>query len=314
MTTPSTSNSTSCTLDHAAHLDECRPYVAATDPEAVDWRAAFARRHEQAEDRERQLAARIAELEAATDPLAAVTDAAKKLAELTGEGCNVQCCAWYHPGAVPSVNAQWMAYRVGQRGACYLAATCDEATDQVRADWAADRIETEDRLKAEQDAERRRAATRARDADDRLAIQVAERRRAFAADIAAASEADNTQAARLNERDAASRLTYPTADDRLAIIEAFVGAERSETEARLAREAVLSARLKAVAEEAGWDARIKAETLRPDREKLLAVAAAVEAIPVPEVSPASAATADKIRGRLADAAADIRFVVTSDMG
>jgi len=78
--------------------------------------------------------ARNTELEAATDPLAAVTAAATALATLTGDACYVQCCAWHHLIAGPEV--KWTAYRVGQSAAEYSGATCEEATAKVRADWA----------------------------------------------------------------------------------------------------------------------------------------------------------------------------------
>jgi len=77
---------------------------------------------------------------------------------------------------------------------------------------------------------------------------------------------------------------------------------RKETEERIAREAA-EAKAKAEREEA---ARLRAEALRPDREKLLGVAAAVRAIVVPEVSSDQAMKASKaVKGFLANAAAAI---------
>lgn len=84
---------------------------------------------------------------------------------------------------------------------------------------------------------------------------------------------------------------------------------RVETEARLAREAAAkeaAEKAKAAAEEA---ARLRAEALRPDREKLLSVAAAVAAIEVPAVSADASEPAKSIQQVLLQAAARIKSIV-----
>ena len=118
-------------------------YAIATGPTDINWRDAFARRHEQAEARERDLleqlatlTARIAELEADdASPMDIVCAAATELAELTGESCHVEASAWYHPTAARPISAEWHAYRAGQIPARYTGKTCEEATAKVRADW-----------------------------------------------------------------------------------------------------------------------------------------------------------------------------------
>jgi chemotaxis protein histidine kinase CheA len=86
-------------------------------------------------------------------------------------------------------------------------------------------------------------------------------------------------------------------------------AERAkiETEARIAREAE-EAKAKAAAAEL---ARLQAEALRPDKEKLLAVANAVGAIVIPEVSINAREAAGKVRNILCDAYKAIREISNS---
>jgi hypothetical protein len=88
-----------------------------------------------------------------------------------------------------------------------------------------------------------------------------------------------------------------------ARIEAAERAKR-ETEARIAREA-LEAKQR---EEAAEATRKRAEALRPDREKLLAVADAVLAVQVPQVSPEASRAAAKVADVLASAVGQIRAI------
>lgn len=85
---------------------------------------------------------------------------------------------------------------------------------------------------------------------------------------------------------------------------------RIETEARIAREAAAKLAAEKARAEAEEAARIKAEALRPDRDKLLAVAAAVNAIDIPELSsPAAGAAYAQVQAVLVDAERKIRFIV-----
>ena len=118
----------------------------APDPATVNWRAEYARLYDDAKtatfDCDKKIAAlmaRIAELEAAANPLASIIAAAAELAELTGESCHVSCSAWRHPAATHMNNAEWTAYRAGQTPASYKGMTREEAVAKVRADWAASR-------------------------------------------------------------------------------------------------------------------------------------------------------------------------------
>jgi len=91
-----------------------------------------------------------------------------------------------------------------------------------------------------------------------------------------------------------------------AKIKAVHDAKR-ETEERMAREAK-AAQEKAEAEEA---ARQRAEALRPDREKLLSVVAAVVAIDIPEVSPLGEDSAKQIKMVLRDACGKIHSIINN---
>lgn len=152
-------------------------------------------------------------------------------------------------------------------------------------------------VKAEND---RRAAQDKLDAE-RRAVE-AEQRRLADLETARKHEEELTKA-RL-DAEIASKKAAAEAAERASV----------ETEARLAREAEAKAtaeRAKAEAEEA---ARQKAAALRPDREKLEGVVAAIRAITIPVVSEAAQAAAEKIAERLDEAQADIQYIINTKLG
>lgn len=83
--------------------------------------------------------------------------------------------------------------------------------------------------------------------------------------------------------------------------------ERIEAEAKAAREAE-EAKAEAAAEEA---AKAHAEALRPDREKLLSVAAAIDAVEIPRVSTEMAGTVQAITKIISQAVTEITLAVHS---
>ena len=157
-----------------------------------------------------------------------------------------------------------------------------------------------EKLEAERKAmEAERAAEQARQKAEQDRID-AERRTVEAeqkrlADIAAAEQKRlaDAETARLRKIE----------DDRIAAEAAE--RVRIETEQRIAREEE-AARAKAAKKEA---ARLRAEALRPDHEKLLAVADAVAAITIPEVSVEATNVAEQIGELLASTEINIRAIV-----
>jgi hypothetical protein len=191
-----------------------------------------------------------------------------------------------------------------------------------------ERIKEEARLKAEAEAKARQEAEEARlrairEAEEaRLkAIRDAEEARLRAEREALDAERQAMEAKQKAEQEKiiAERQAIEAERKRLADIEAArlraieedrirkEAAERAvkETEARIAREAE-QARLQAEAIEAE---RVRKETLRPDREKLLAVADAVAAIQVPTVSEDADGAAILIHEVLMQGAERIRSIV-----
>ncbi len=151
------------------------------------------------------------------------------------------------------------------------------------------------RLRAEEDA-RRQAES------DRLAAERAELDR-----IREAQEAEAANLAAERQRlvdEEAARVR--AAEVEQARVEAAEQA-RIATEQRIAREAE-QAKARAEAEAAE---RARVEALRPDREKLLAVAHAVAQMAVPSVSPAAAAARHQVMDVLEKAAAEIQRVANS---
>lgn len=190
----------------------------------------------------------------------------------------------------------------------------------------------EDAYEAEKErirnAERLRLEAEQRAKEEAEAARVKAEQEAEAAKIKALQEAENArlkaEADRLAEQQRKideERRVIEAEKKRLADIEAErlreietqrrekEAAERAkiETEQRIAREAE-AAKTKAAAEEA---ARIKAEALRPDREKLLAVAAAVNAIDIPEVSADALAARLLVRSALGDCSKKISSIANN---
>jgi chromosome segregation ATPase len=148
------------------------------------------------------------------------------------------------------------------------------------------------RLKAEQDAERERLRVEREKLDaERKAMEAAQ------AKIDAERLAQEAEKRRLEQIES----------NRLHAAE--VERTRVETEARIAREAAEKIeRERAAAAKAEAD-RLRIESLRPDREKLLAVAEAVAAIDVPEVSGVAEPVAIQVRASLSQAVQRIRSLV-----
>lgn len=170
----------------------------------------------------------------------------------------------------------------------------EQAVDQEK-----ERIANAARLKAEAEEQAKRDAEAARIKAEQDAEN--ERLRAEREELArraAAMEAD--------------RARMKAAQDKLEAERQAVHAEKLrlvETAARLAREAKeKEAREKAEAE-AEEAARVRAEALRPDREKLLAVADAVRAIVVPGVSDEAEEAYIAVKEVLFDAEQSIRQAV-----
>jgi myosin heavy subunit len=172
-----------------------------------------------------------------------------------------------------------------------------EQEARAKAEAEAVRLKAEqDRIKAEQEAEAKRLqAEREKLASERAAIEAehtrllqmeAERMRVIAAEQKrlADIEAERIRAEQMER----------------AKVEAAEKA-RKETEERIARNAA-EAKAKAEREEA---ARVRAEALRPDREKLLGVAAAIRAVVIPSVSADLQEIARKIKAAIDNAASQV---------
>lgn len=162
------------------------------------------------------------------------------------------------------------------------------------------KAEAEARAKAEAEAARLRAEQEAEAERLRVERQKIEAERAA---IEAQRRAVEAEQKRLADIEAAKRRAEEL---ERAKAEAAERAKR-ETEERIAREAA-AAKAKAEAEEA---ARLRAEAMRPDREKLLAIAETLKAIPIPSVSAAAGGAAEKIRRVLLQAAAQVSEIASS---
>lgn len=187
-----------------------------------------------------------------------------------------------------------------------------------------DRIKNAARLKAEEAAKAEAAAEEAerKAAQEAEEAKLREEREKLDADRKAMEEekariaAD--QKAAQDKIDAAGQ-AIEVEQKRLADIEAdrvhaeemekakaeAAGKARVEKEERLAK-AADARKAQAEAEEA---ARIRAEALRPDREKLSSVAAAVNEIVVPQVSAEADAARRRVQNELTEAAVQIRIIV-----
>lgn len=186
-----------------------------------------------------------------------------------------------------------------------------EAEARAKAEAEAARVRAEQEAEAARlrvEREKLEAERRAMDAERlRIAREEAEERARQKAEqdkIEAERRAVEAEKQRLIEEEAA-RLA---AIDRERREKEAAEQARIETEARVAREIAAreaAAKAKAEAEEA---ARLRAEALRPDREKLLAVAVAVKDIEIPAVSVAAKAAADQIYRLLAQTALKIQKI------
>jgi len=149
----------------------------------------------------------------------------------------------------------------------------EQAAERVRQKAEQDKIDAEHRRLAEIEREKLDAERKAMETERAkvAAEQAAERARQKA-------EQDKIDAEKQRLADIETARLRKIEDERIAA----EAAERAkiETERRIARE---DAEKKA-AEEAKEAARLKAEALRPDREKLLGVASAVEMLSLPEIS------------------------------
>ncbi|HUT88025.1 MAG TPA: hypothetical protein VMY37_00885 [Thermoguttaceae bacterium] len=166
----------------------------------------------------------------------------------------------------------------------------EEAKEAIRN---AARLKAEAEERAKQEAEEARLKAEREAEGERLRVErekLQAEREAMEAErskIAAEQEAERAKLRAAQEKiDNENRRLEAIETARLRKIEderiAAEAAERSriETERRIAREA----EKKKAAEAAAEAARIKAESLRPEREKLLGVAVAIAAIPIPKPS------------------------------
>lgn len=193
------------------------------------------------------------------------------------------------------------AYEAEKEKIRNAARLAQEAEAKARADAEAARV------KAEHDAEVERLRSEREKLDAERKAMEAERAAEQAKQKAAQDKID------------AERTAIEAEKKRLADIEAArlreietqrrekEAAERAkiETEQRIAQEAIANDQRNRALEAA----KVKAAALRPDREKLLSVAAAVNAIDIPEVSDAADEAAGQVRIVLADAEQRIRFIV-----
>jgi hypothetical protein len=177
-----------------------------------------------------------------------------------------------------------------------------EAEAREKAEAEAARLKAEqDRIRAEQEAEAKRLqAERDKIAAEQAAMKA--EMQAARDKIEADQRAVEAEIRRIRDIDS-SRVLQEQLEKAKA--EAAEKAKR-ETEARIAKEAE-DRRLQAEAAEA---AEIRRNALRPDREKLAAVAAAVKAIEIPSVSADAAEAATEIRLVLKTAAVRIDVIAS----
>lgn len=139
-----------------------------------------------------------------------------------------------------------------------------------------------------------------------------------------AAAAERAEIERVKTEQAAAQAKIDAEHKRIADAEAE-RVRRAEIE-KLHAEAAEKARLDAIAEQERKEREAKAaaeaaaaklaqlEALRPDHEKLLAIAATVEAIKLPPVSVSAAAAASGIEKLLAECASRIRYVANGLVG
>jgi len=163
-------------------------------------------------------------------------------------------------------------------------------------------------LKAKQEAEAARLKAEAEKLAAERKTMEAERRKLeeAQAEIRRRDEALAAERQRLANIEAARQREI----ERQRIAKEAAEKARIETEARLKREAEEAATREKVAAEAAESARVRAEQLRPDREKLLIVAACVAGINVPMVFSTDAQiTAIKVANALDKATREIKGII-----
>lgn len=198
----------------------------------------------------------------------------------------------------------------------------------------AERLKAEAEAKAKAEAEAARLKAEQEAAVEKLRIErekLEAERRAMEAELAKIEAEQAAERARQKaEQDKidAERRAVEAEQKRLADIEAArlrkieeeriakEAAEKAriETEARIAREAAAKKAAEEAETKAEEEARLRAEALRPDREKLLAVADTVANIVVPEVSDAGRDMAMKVRQIIVKAAQDIAATANYEVG
>ena len=164
---------------------------------------------------------------------------------------------------------------------------------KAETEAAAAKAAEEDRIKAEHAAETERLRVEAA----KLAVERAAMEAERAKIVAEQQRLAGIESARLR-----------TIEDARIAVEAARRA-RVETEARIVREAAAKEAAIKARSKAEETARLRAEALRPDKEKLLSVADAVLAIVVPAVSPQAEGASCRVRQLLIDAASNIRRIV-----
>ena len=182
-----------------------------------------------------------------------------------------------------------MVTRVADKKLADEARAKQEAEAKAEADRMRAERESLDKQRKEQEAEAARLQKIQDDiARDKLNAEMAERARV-------AAEAKRVEDARLAVERAAQleRAKAESAEK-----------ARVETEQRIAREA----KEKAEREQAERDELARQEALKPDRDKLLAVADALQAIPFPEVSQAMSESLVRINRVIVAAAREIRDI------
>lgn len=224
------------------------------------------------------------------------------------------CRAFANATAVAEMSEEQFAAFLKEAQAKYQQKLADDAeAERLRraedARLAAEREELQRQREAQEaEAKARREAAEKREAEMR-------------AELAKAKAAQEEEAKRVRDEQEAERRKLEAERRAIELEKAKAEAAekaRLETEARIAREkaeaeenarrAKAEAELRAAAIEA---ARVRAEALRPDREKLLKVADAVEALEIPKVGNEAIDAAEHIGDILRDAAEAIRSTVAT---
>lgn len=169
----------------------------------------------------------------------------------------------------------------------------------MRADERRREIEAEQ--KAEADKIEAARVAKAKEEAAREEAEAAERRKAEDARLAEAREAQRIE----NERLAAERAEL----DRQRHMQAEREAAIRSAEQRAAQEAAEKRRAERAEAE-----RLRLEAMRPDREKLMGVVAAIRSIEIPDVSDDAKAVAEIVRGGLERSAGIIESAIINALG